>query len=252
MKTFFNLAVVFAILAASGCVSVKTIRVDAIASPESVESKTCAVVPANPQISPDDLRFREMTGVIERAFATRGYTFVDDSSKADVILAIDASLGAPENVAVASVDHMYDPDFCGVGRVPVRGRNGRMCFVRASVWYPSPGPYYADETVYRETFYEKRLIVTAYRNTGEKAEELQQIWSVAVVAHDSSSDIRSYMPSLALAAARHAGNDTKGQIVVGISADDPELLKIAPPVPADESAGKKGSGKSDKFLIDEK
>jgi len=262
MKTLFNLAAIFATFAVCGCASVKTIQVDAIASPNAVCGKACAVVPANPKVSPNDLWFKETASVVAKALEMRGFSFVDDSAKADVILAVDSSLGSPENVAVERSDPpLPDPGFYGACRVPVRGRDGRICYVRAAMWYPSyPWPEPAREAVYHFAFYEKRLILTAYLNNGDKTSELPQLWSVVAVAHDESSDIRAYIPALAFAAARYAGKDTKGRVAVDIFGDDPDLCKIAPHASAEsksaEASNEKGAGKSvgvdGKYLIDDK
>jgi len=251
-------AAIFAMLAVCGCASVKTMHVDAIASPNAACGKACAIVPANPKISTNDLRFKETSDIVAKALGARGFSFVADSSKADVVLAVDASLGTPENVAVARVDSPFpDPGFYGACRVPVRGRDGGVCYVRAAMWYPAyPWPERGDVTIYRDTIYEKRLALTAYLNNGDKAGDLPQLWSVLVTSRDNSGDLRAYLPAMALAASRFAGGDTKGRTVVDIFDDDPELAGHSPASSDSEPAfSGKGDGKTvggnGKYLIDE-
>jgi hypothetical protein len=262
MKALFNLAAVFATLLFCGCASVRTMHVDAIASPNASCGKACAIIPANPNVSPNDLRFKEMADVVTKTLEMRGFSIVDDTSRADVILAVDASLGLPRNVEITCIDTLPpEPGFCGAGRIEVRGRDGGIHYVNAAMWYPSrPWPYYGCVDVYSAMIYEKRLALSAYLNNCDKVEELPQLWSTVVSVYDSSPDIRSYVPVLALVAARYAGRDTKGKVDVRVSDDDPDLSRIAPrfhfgyrseeTVPDNDSGD--GAGKGGKYLIDNK
>ena len=261
MKALFSLAAILATLFACGCASVRTMHVDAIASPNAACGKACAIVPGNPNVKPGDLRFREMAGIVAKALEIRGFTTVDDTTKADVILTVDASLGLPRNITVTHIDPLVpEPGFCG--RLAVRGRNGRIRYVDEPMWYPSrPWPDYGGVCVYNAMYYEKRMVIAAYLNNGDNVDELPQLWSTMVSVYDSSPDIRSYVPVLAVVAARYAGRDTKGKLDVQFSDDDPDLLKLAPHFhfgyrseDTMSAEPEKGAGKSTgpdrKYLID--
>jgi len=111
--------------------------------------------------------------------------------------------------------------------VPVRTRSGGIVYVRAGYW--NPGPIAFGESTYTATYYDKRLSITAY-SAKAGGEELPQIWSVVVSSREDNSDIRAALPSLVVAAVRHVGDDTHGETHVTISADDPDVVRVAPAV----------------------
>jgi hypothetical protein len=232
MKTLCHLLLVVAALCACGCVSVRTLKVDAISSAKPVAARTFVVVPADPKLSPEDLRFQEAAHIVTLALDAHGYTPVQDAAHADVIIAMDALIGPPQSVTQTRFDPVFidDGGFYCVARVPVRSRSGNICFVRTAVWTPPMfPPIDMERTVYTSILYEKRLSVTAYANASGDVKDLPQLWSVVVVIRDESGDLRACLPTLAVAAARFAESDTKGQRIINVRADDPEVVRITAP-----------------------
>ena len=232
MKTRLSLSLIFAALFACGCVGVRTVRVDAITSQRPIAARSFAIVPANPKLSAGDLRFQEAANIASLALEGHGYTLAADVAHADVIVALDATLGAAESVSVTSVEPEF-PDAGGfyyVGRVPVRGRDGRIFYVRSAFWNPPmfPRPFGYEQRTVTSSVYEKRLSLTACANGAGDAQELTQLWSVVVVVRDESGDLRSCLPAMAVVAARYAEHDTKGQIVVRLRGDDAEVVRLSP------------------------
>jgi hypothetical protein len=233
MKILVRLFFAFAALCACGCVSVRTVKVDAIASVRPVAARAFAVVPADPKLSPEDLRFQEAAHTVALALEAHGYTLAQDATHADVIIAIDASISAPQDVSVTRLEPMF-PDAGGfycMARVPVRNRNGSVCFARTAVWTPSmyPRSYGMEQSTFTNTLYEKRLSLTAYANATGDTQDLPQLWSVVVMCRDESGDLRTCLPTLAVAAARYVESDTKGQRVIRLKADDPAVIRVTAP-----------------------
>jgi hypothetical protein len=234
-KIFFAPLLAFVLLAC-GCTSARTLRVDAISAPRQLTARTCAIMPANPSLPEGDLRFAEQAAIVEKALASRGYKRVSDSATADVIIAIDASVSGPQRVAVAR----YDPPFPEEGgfyfatTVPVRNRAGTVCLMRTRFWNP-PCPYGPDmrEGVYTQTYFEKRLAVTAFANASAK--ELPQLWSVIVSTSDEDGDLRSALPAMAVAAARYVESDTGKEVLVRLGRKDPEVVRVTPANQTDAS-----------------
>lgn len=210
-----------------GCASVQTFRVDAISSGNSSPDAalTYAIVPADPQVSGSDLRFLECAACLEKGLAAKGYSRVDSSEKAVITVAVDASVSAPQNVPVVRDELVFsDWGLYRAGMVPVRGRDGGICFVHTRFWGPCrPGMFAMEGRVTSDTYYQKRLSVSAYGGTPDKDGNLSQLWSVVVESWDRDGDLRAAMPAMALAAARYAGEDTKGQVTVRLRSDDPDL-----------------------------
>lgn len=226
MKSIIGCSLALAAVFISGCATTRSFKVDAISASTPVESRTYHIVPANPQIPDNDLRFIEAAGVVENALSARGYTRRAESQSADLVIAMESSVGQPETITVSrpSVE-TADFGFYRSVRVPIRNRNGRISFVRTMVWTPDYG-YIETDHVSTTTVYEKRLALTAFANNG--AEDLPQLWSVVVVERDESSDIRSLMPMMAVTAVKYIEKDTKGQVVTRLEMKDPEVLRISP------------------------
>jgi hypothetical protein len=232
MKTLFRMCFVIVALFACGCASVRTEKVDAIASQRPVVARAFVIVPADPKLSPGDLRFQEAANITALALEAHGYTHVEDAARADVIVALDATMGPAETVYDTRSGEEF-PDVGGfycIARVPVRGHGGNVFFVRSAIWNPPLFPHaYGYEThTFSKTIFEKRLTLTACANGSSNAQELSQLWSVVVVERDESGDLRSCLPSMAVVAARYAEHDTKGQVTVRLRGDDAELVRIAP------------------------
>jgi hypothetical protein len=212
-----------------GCAT-KSFKVDAIAVNAPLSGRTYHILPANPQVPDNDLRFMEAAGIMENALAMRGYTRARDSASANLLIALEAFVGQPENVAIPRPDASVDPDFgfYHMARIPFRSRFGGMCYMRTMVWGPDYD--FADRSDVRmATIYEKRLIVTAFSNNG--SHDLPQVWSVVVIERDESSDLRSLLPMMAVAAVRYAETDTKGQVTSYVKAKDPEVIRVSPVKP---------------------
>jgi len=230
MKTLSHLFLALAALFLCSCATVTTLRVDAISAPQAQQGRIYCIVPANPDTSPKDLRFIEAARFVENALSERGYTRVEGSAGADVILALDAAIGKPENITRTSPQPVYAEEggYYRVARVRVTDKNGRASYVRTTVWSP---PYSrligTVDSSYTETIYEKRLALTAFANTDAPAEDLPQLWSVVVLARDSGGDLRAVLPAMAVAAARYAESDTGGQVELRLKADEPEVLRVS-------------------------
>ena len=232
MKSYFRFSFLAAIFILAGCTTVRTFKVDAIEAHEPVAGRTYVLVPANPKVAENDLRFIESAKIMQDALTARGYTRTSDSASADLIVALDASVGQAENI----VESRPEPMFAETGgvyvsaRVPVRTRNGSVRYMRTAFWSPYPaGVVGMRDGVYTATVYEKRLSLTAFAAKDKNADELAQIWSVIVISRDESGDLRSILPMMSVAAAKYVEDDTNGQVIIRLKADDPEVIRVSPP-----------------------
>lgn len=227
MRSIIGCSLALAAVFFTGCATTRSFKVDAISAATPVTARTYHIIPANPQVPDNDLRFIEAAGVVENALSSRGYSRRAESQAADLVIALESSVGQPETVTVSrpSVE-AADLGFYHTVRVPVRNRAGRIGYVRTMVWSPNYA-FIESERISTSTLYEKRLALTAFANNG--AEDLPQLWSVVVVERGESSDIRSLMPMMAVTAAKYIESDTKGQVVCRLGTKDPEVLRISPP-----------------------
>lgn len=225
----FPLALV--ILAASllaGCATTHSFRVDAIQNPQAPAARSFVIVPADPEVGPQDLRFMEAAGYAEAALATQGFFRVDDLGQADMVVALDASVGPPMSASRTISEPLY-ATYGGYHREvirPVRGKDGRVRYVSTMIWDP---PYHSYAGTYNRTenitVYQKRFAMTAFE-TGGDIENLPQLWSVVVTNVSTSNDLRGYLPMLAAAAAPYIGTDTGSQVTVRLTEDDERVQVI--------------------------
>jgi len=230
MKKLTHLFLLLATVLLCSCTTVRTLQVDAISSSQALQGRTYYLVPANPDISPQDLRFMEAARFVQNALSERGYVRVDAGNGADLVLALDAAIGDPENVTRTHMQPLYAEEggFYHIARVRVKDKSGRISYVRTTIWSP---PYSrmvgTVDSSYTETIYDKRLALTAFANGDAPTEDLPQLWSVVVIARDSSGDLRSALPMMAVAVARYVETDTAGQVSVRLKADSPEVLRVS-------------------------
>lgn len=228
MKTFSRLVVLALFLALVGCATVRSVKVDAIASTAAAPGTAFHIVPASPNHAENDLRFIEASKILARALTDKGFHEAADAAGADLVIALDYTVSEPRSVAVTRTEPVYDAGFYSYARVPVRMRGG-VAYVRAAYW--NPGPVVCAENTYTATVYDKLLSITAFAAKPGNNGDLPQLWSVIVSSREGNSDIRAALPSLAVAAVRNIGRDTHGQIVVTVKADEPEVVHAAPAVP---------------------
>lgn len=230
MKTRW-FAIILASLLTFGCTSVRPLKVDAICAPEPIVGRVYSIVPADPELSPRDLRFAEAARIVEAALAKRGYTRAADGSTTDIVISLDAAVGEPESITETRPEPIYieQGGYYRSVRVPVRSPDGGVTYVRSTIWAP---PYNRmvgmGSSTHTVTVYEKRLALTAFSREADSAGDLPQLWSVVVVCRDNSNDLRAALPAMAVAAARNVEADTGGQVVVQIKADDPDVVSISP------------------------
>ncbi len=230
MNTTARLYGLIVALLLSACVTSSSFKVDAISAPSLDAGLSCIVVPADPQVKATDLRFMEAARYVQSALSARGFRLVANSSQADMLVTLDASIGRPENVTRTRMTPVYAEDggYYRVERVLVNDKDGRQSYMRTRVWVPySTRLIGTVDSPYTETIYDKRLSITAFDNrAADEGGDLPQLWSVVVLARDTNGDLRSVLPQMAYLAASHAGQDTGGQKDVSLREDEPGLMQV--------------------------
>src|SRR5690606_13031944 len=92
----------------AGCATTHQFRVDAIQNPQATgAARSFVIVPADPETTPQDLRFLEAAHYAEAALATQGFFRIDDTAQADMIIALDATVGPPMNASRTVSEPLY-------------------------------------------------------------------------------------------------------------------------------------------------
>ena len=226
MRSPFLYLVPAALLLLAGCTTPLRFAVDAINNPSQPMGRSYVILPGDPDVAVNDLRFQEAARYAEAALAGPGFFRVGDPEQADMVITLDAAVGEPQSVTRSESRPMYIETGGYYRQVtrPVRGRDGQITYVTSTIWSPPRnhyvGSYEATDTV---LVYEKRFSLTAFSNGAGQVERLPQLWSVVVLNRDTNSDMRQYLPLMAAVASDYIDSNTGRQVVVSMKADDPRV-----------------------------
>ncbi len=216
----------FLLLLSVGCESnTYSLKVDAIHNPEIGGHQSYKIVSSNPEVSTEDVAFKEVAEYVKTALSGKGLYEAPNADSADMIVDVAFGMGAPqvefrthEQPIIAEVGGGYQRVLVGYQTTPNGGRIPIYRTIRV------PGHYevldYEERTV-PYTSYEKYLRITARDNTLEdEAEVSVQVWSVYVKNKDESDDLRKYLPVMAAASITYVGETTERQEEIKLKGTD--------------------------------
>ena len=211
-----------------GCNTTYEMQVDAIKNPGPVdpEADSYVIVPRDPSVDTNDLRYKETVNWVKTALSAKGMYEALDPLEADMVIEIDYGMEPPRQ----EVKVIEEPVFATrrepgtyVTRTVRDPETGKVRTVTVYV----PGRTSSELVGYQQRAVttivnEKYLVLTAKENTlagsGDKAAE--ELWSVTVTNEDSSNDLREYLPIMASAATDYIGEDTEDGKTVRLKSDD--------------------------------
>jgi predicted small secreted protein len=224
--------VLLATVLASSCTTTKNfqVQIDSIGTNVYEAEKTYIVVPTDQQVKPDDLRFREYAGYLQKILAEKGYREVASSEEANIIVYMTYGVGDPET-------HTY------AYSMPIYGQIGVTVTPGHPAPQPSPGtppsrppfPHYSpiygivgSKTEYQNyTTYFRYCKIEAFdlKSLRENNQE-RQLWSTIITSRGSSDDLRYAMPYMLAAAKDYIGVNTGTKIEVTINEKDPKVTML--------------------------
>ena len=185
-----------------GCASTYTFKVDAINNPEVEGLYSYKIVSTNPEVSEEDLEFKEAAEYIKTALSAKGMYEAPDVEHADMIIDLSYGVGEPQ----VEFKTYYQPVN---GEWIHRGKLFRVELVGM------------EERVVPITVYEKHIRLTSLDNTqSDESEGPVQAWSIYVKNKDQSDDLRKYLPLMAAAAIEYLGENTDSQQEIKVKKGD--------------------------------
>ncbi len=213
-----------------GCASTYSFKVDAINNPEATEHKSYKIVSSNPEVSEEDLQFKEVAEYVKTSLSGKGLYEAPNLESADMVVDISYGIGEPQvDFKTYSV-----PVYAEVGggyqtiTTPVRGKNGKVSMVTTTIYTP-PRKEIIDmqEQIVPITTYEKFLRMTSRDNQdADVSEGPVQVWSIYVKNKDESDDLRKYLPLMAAASVDYVGENTEQQQEVKVKETDESVAFI--------------------------
>ena len=233
-----------AALLTGGCASTYTFKVDAINNPEVEELYSYKIVSTNPEVSEEDLEFKEAAEYIKTVLSAKGMYEAPDVEHADMIIDLSYGVGEPQveyrkyyELVYATTTDRYStvatPVIKGKGNKANRvikanrakairvNKTKRASRVNERNRVELVG---LEEKVVPITVYEKHLRLTSRDNTQtDESEAPVQAWSIYVMNKDQSDDIRKYLPLMAAAAIEYVGENTETQQKIKVKEDDEKV-----------------------------
>ncbi len=165
---------------------------------------TYSLAPADPNVSPDDLLFRELAVYVQRALQARGFTLTDAAHAEQHLLLRQEIAPRVERRA---------PRSSGLGRSYIYDES--LQTVREAMKLP---PQVGGAAV---TAYTHRLILRAV-----DAKTNKSLWETRTSHINESPDVHTVMSFLATAAQDYVGHSSGQEIAVRIREDDDRLAFI--------------------------
>ena len=173
-----RLLLLFSTVLLAGCGSYYNVSVDSLRDTQQPSGTVYVVTPGNEGVSQSDLLFREVLRQITPSFRSRGYTIVDDITKADNVAVISYWMEDPRVHIDTDTITRSHPVLVG------RGKYQRIEYV------------YVDEPVVTSTtIYTANLLLEAYTLTADKKQD-RQIWRTALRCSSDTEDFHTLLFSM--------------------------------------------------------
>jgi hypothetical protein len=215
------------VLLASGCTTRYSVRVDGLAASDwqSRAGLSYSWQSAMDEVAEDDLFFKEVTAVLDRAMQSRGFRRAADGQPADMVVRVSAHLSEPLTETRNRSEPLYAErrGHTRVIAVPVVDSSGKVVsYVRQVYWDP-PRTEVVGFVNNKEqiTVYDKVLRLSARGAQGGP-----ELWSLSVALRGRSTDYRSFLPYLVAAAKPYLGVRTEGELVIEIAEDAAEVQSL--------------------------
>lgn len=221
MKRFIH-AVVFGccvvLLAGCGLVPGFRISVDSINDPARLQGKKYALFSGDPQISPDDLQFKEFAGYVRKVLSSLGYVETDRET-AEIAIFMRYGIGQPARIDYSSSSPIYGVTGGGTSSFTAFS-SGRMTMgtISSPTQFGVVGQNYESGSYY---LYPRWLVMDAADfAAARESKKFALCWRTTVTSCGTSADLRLVFPYLIAAAKDYIGANTGKKVNVVIRAGD--------------------------------
>lgn len=224
----FSIALLFLpVLFLAGCATQYPVRVDALSATGADRAEASYVLEnASPGEEDTDLFFKEISRHLDPVLAQGGFRKAPEAAAAAQVIEVKAYLSEPmvETRSHSEPIYAHTGGYSRVIRIPIVNDKGKVVsYSYSSYWTPSRtrvAGYVDRDRQY--TVYDKILDLSAreLREDGERGEE---VWTVSIALRSASTDYRSALPYMLVAAEPYIGQRTDGEEIIRIPEDDPEV-----------------------------
>ena len=227
MKNLMLNTVLLGVLAIgfTGCVTSHQVRVDALSTGEG-RGGSYELASATPGVEESDLFFKEVARFLEPVLASKRLYPAKEGEQADLLIEVNAHLSDPmtESETYSEPIYMETRGHYRPVRVPVVNSEGQVVrYTYTGYW--SPGHFYNAGWVDNQrqiTVYDKVLKLNA-RRILEGNQLSEEVWAVTISLRSESTDYRSSLPYMLVAAEPYIGGRTEGEEIIRIKLDSEDV-----------------------------
>jgi len=237
-KSLYPLLGGLLLLLLGGCATRYPVHVDALSAADRPggNSPTYVLESATPGVKTTDLFFKEIARQVNTALGRAGYRETAEAEEADLIIFVNGHLSDPmtETREYSEPVFVDTPARLRTVRIPIVGADGKvMRYAYRSYWTGSRTQFagYVDRDR-QYTVFDKVLQLSAREGaSGESPGD--EMWALSLRLRTASTDYRSALPYLLLAAEPYIGKRTEGEIVIDIAENADGLYAYQGPVNED-------------------
>ena len=192
---------------AVGCTSSYTVHVNGFSELDQPIKENASIYVAVDPNSRNPIFDNEIKTKIEILLKSHGYAPTADAEQADCRLIFQVGL---DSHSVSGYTPFYRP---------YMGYHDRY-------W----GDYhfgYTGYVPYVDTYYDQWLVIKVFAPESDTAESEKVIWIGEAMIGTDSADLRRIVDYLLIAGFEYFGEDTRRQMVVKLSPDDPRIIRIS-------------------------
>ncbi len=205
-----------------------SVNVSALSTEEAAGLTRYVLWPANENITPTNLQFREYAEYINRALKQQGFNEVESLDEADIVLMVVYGIGDPEQ-------HLRTyrvPQFgqTGVASATTRGTmtyyGGYGTYTGTTTYQPRWGITGYTTHVESRTTFTRSLGMMAVHADAVHGKQVEELWTVSVVSVGPSGDLRRIFPVMVAAAQPYLGVSTERAIQIQLREEADEVIAI--------------------------
>ena len=220
---------ILALLFLSGCATRYDVHLDALSTsgpPAAGSSQTYRLASNTPEVETTDLFFKEVARHVEPVLQAAGYRSAPEGVRPDLQIAIKAHLSDPLVETREYSDPIYydSPGYLQTVRVPIVSKDGKIVRFAYHQYWSGPRTRFAGyvDRDRQITVYDKILKLST-RRLNENGLPVDEVWSITIRLRSQSTDYRSALPAMMVAAEPYIGRRTDGEITVTVSEDSEDL-----------------------------
>jgi hypothetical protein len=217
------------VLILSGCTTRYPVRVDALSAGGTQSlgrGATYVLVSETPGVEESDLFFKEVGRALQPVLRNKGFVPAGEGEVADFQIAVDAHLSEPivESQTYSEPIYTERGGYYSYIRVPVLNSDGQVVRYAVSNYYVPRRTFHAGwiDQNRQYTVYDKVLRLSARAIIDEDSLS-DEVWAITIQMRTESTDYRSALPYMLVAAEPYIGGHTDGEEVITIQEDNPDL-----------------------------